>query len=249
VVQNKTKFQIHFAKQLLYDGRARLQHYARLIQGKDPRVRPTLRCDMLYLGEGDCRWCICPDHVNKSSVVYSVGVGLDISFDLALIARFGCQVWAFDPTPISIQWIANQQLPQGFHFSPYGVAAYDGTATFQLPVKNRVSFTMMPNPESKSAAEGLVYRLGSILGKLGHQRVNLLKLDIEGTEYSVIQDLVKEAIPIDQLLVEFHHRWMKDSDAVQLTVESLKTLAGAGFELFHISPTGLEYSFIRTRPR
>jgi hypothetical protein len=108
---------------------------------------------------------------------------------------------------------------------------------------------MMPNPESKSSAEGLVYRLGSILGKLGHQRVDLLKLDIEGAEYSVIQDLVKEAIPIDQLLVEFHHRWMKDSDAVQLTVEALNTLAGAGFELFNISPAGLEYSFIRTRPR
>jgi FkbM family methyltransferase len=242
---NKTDSQLRGVKEFLHEGRGRFQHYVRRIQGQDPHVRPVRRCNKLYMGSGECRWCICPDRLKNSSIVYSLGVGLDLGFDLGLITRFGCKVWAFDPTPISIRWVGSQQLPQGFHFLPYGVATYDGTATFQLPVKNQVSFTTIPGLASKGSAVGPVYRLSTILGMLGHQRVDLLKMDIEGAEYGVIQQLVKTSIQVDQLLVEFHHRMMKESNAVELTVECLKTLAGAGFELFHISPAGLEYSFIR----
>lgn len=241
--------QLQMAKEFLYDSRRRLQHYVRLIQGRDPRVQPTLRCNMLNLGTRENGWCICPDDLNGSSVVYSVGVGMDVSFDLALMARFGCQVSAFDPTPIAIEWVSKQQLPESFHFYPYGVAAYDGTAMFELPEKNSVSFTMMTNVESKSKStiEAPVYRLTTILEKLGHQRVHLLKLDIEGGEYTVIPDLIKEVLPVDQLLVEFHHRMLKEPNAAERTVDCVKTLANAGLELFHISPAGLDYSFIRAK--
>jgi len=34
-----------------------------------------------------------------TAVVYSLGIGEDISFDLALIEKYGARVHAFDPTP------------------------------------------------------------------------------------------------------------------------------------------------------
>src|SRR5665213_2396206 len=42
------------------------------------------------------------------SIVYSAGVGQDISFDQALIGQCGCSIFAFDPTPHASDFVAQQ---------------------------------------------------------------------------------------------------------------------------------------------
>jgi FkbM family methyltransferase len=42
------------------------------------------------------------------------------------------------------------------------------------------------------------------LQRLGHNRIDLLKVDIEGAEYTVLQDLIQERIPVTQILIDFH---------------------------------------------
>ena len=37
--------------------------------------------------------------MSKDAVVYSVGLGQDISWDKALIEKYRCEVYGFDPTP------------------------------------------------------------------------------------------------------------------------------------------------------
>ena len=61
-------------------------------------------------------WVICPDNINQKSVIYSFGIGYDISFDLSIITKFNVPVHAFDPTPRSIQWLRDQKLPDNFHW-------------------------------------------------------------------------------------------------------------------------------------
>ena len=51
-------------------------------------------------------------------VVYSFGVGTDIAFDLAMMKKYSAKVCAFDPTPKSIKWVENQDLPSSFRFFP-----------------------------------------------------------------------------------------------------------------------------------
>lgn len=41
-------------------------------------------------------WIVPVDILDKNSICYCVGVGEDITFDLELIKRFDCQVYAFD---------------------------------------------------------------------------------------------------------------------------------------------------------
>jgi hypothetical protein len=107
-----------------------------------------------------------------------------------------------------------------------------------------VSFTIVKerNPEG-NATEAPVHRLATILNMLGHDRVHLLKMDIEGSEYGVIDDLIDSAVKVDQLLVEFHHRFRGIGAA--RTAAAIHRLRGAGFKLFHISTTGEDYAFIR----
>jgi FkbM family methyltransferase len=55
-----------------------------------------------------------------------------------------------------------------------------------------------------------VRRLQTIFQSLGHKHVDVLKMDIEGSEYEVIDDLCDLHLRIDQVLVEFHHRFERD---------------------------------------
>ena len=85
-------------------------------------LRPQLCVPRQAHGALDGLWIICPRGLREDSIVYSLGVGTDISFDLSLIEVFGLNVWAFDPTPKSLRWLEGQVLPQEFHIVPAGIA-------------------------------------------------------------------------------------------------------------------------------
>jgi FkbM family methyltransferase len=184
--------------------------------------------------------------LNGQSIVYSFGIGNDITFDLGLIRRFGLIVHAFDPTPKCVDWLSRQVLPSEFHFDPIGVADYDGTGHFVL--RSRPDWD---NYELNVSGDGAfdsatlrVERLATITKRLGHRRVDLLKLDIEGAEYAVLDDILRSDLDVRQLLVEFHYDpWSAlDLQRAQLTVNRLLE---AGFVMFARSPLGYEMSFWR----
>jgi hypothetical protein len=43
---------------------------------------------------------------------------------------------------------------------------------------------------------------------LSHQKIDILKMDIEGAEYSALKNMMNSGINISQICVEFHHRFM-----------------------------------------
>ncbi len=213
--------------------------------GKDLRLPVEIECEKQLLGNERAQWCICPSGLSPESVVYSFGVGQDISFDRELIERFGVRVHAFDPTPRSIEWVNSQTLPARFIFHDYGVAEYDGTATFRPPENSSyVSYSVVLRREQAGPAiEAPVRRLATIMKMLGHGRIGLLKMDIEGAEYGVIGDLLSGHVRVDQLLVEFHHRWPEVG--IEKTRSAVQELTRGGYGLFDVSPSGEEYSFRR----
>ncbi len=204
-------------------------------RGRDVWQNAQVRCERLWLGNEHAQWCVCPSELGAASIVYSIGVGTDISFDLELIRRFGLRVEAFDPTPRSIEWVKGQRLPEQFVFHALGVADFDGTCKF-FPPENAefVSHTVVARDgESSRAAEAVeapVYRLASIAKRLGHERIDLLKMDIEGAEYGVLDDLLGDGITVKQLLVEFHHRWPEVG--IAKTKKAIAALNEAGYLIF-----------------
>lgn len=201
-----------------------------------------VRCSKIPLGSGDGRWFVHPDKLSSESTIYSIGVGYDISFDLDLIHKFGCKVHAFDPTTLSCEWLSRQKLPPEFIFHKIGLANFDGKATFSLPPGHSVSFVIGESQGSDQMCEAEVKTLPTIMKSLGHHQIDLLKVDIEGAEYDIIPDLVKAPV-IKQLLIEFHSRMFPDKGD-SLTKDAIASLKQAGYQLFHVSRRGLEYSFI-----
>lgn len=176
--------------------------------------------------------------------MYSFGVGEDVSFELGLIERFNVCVNAFDPTPRSLTWVRSQALPAAFVLHELGLAAWDGTASFSPPVDpTHVSYSMVRSDQVGSAIRAPVRRLATIAAMLGHTHINLLKMDIEGAEYAALPDCLSSGLEIDQILVEFHHRW--SSIGIAATKRAISFLRGAGYRIANVSPSGGEFTLLR----
>ena len=70
--------------------------------------------------------------------------------------------------------------------------------------------------------------LNSILNKI-YNKKNLLKIDIEGSEYEIIDDIIKHNLKIKMLIIEFH--WINKNN--KLFIKSLKKLKKQ-FDIVHI---------------
>lgn len=198
----------------------------RPLRGSRVKLTERITCPTLALGTADGGYEICATGVGADATVYSFGVGFDISFDQELILRRGVTVHAFDPKPSSIEWVETQELSERFVFHPWGIATFDGTASFH-----------------SAAIDAPVYRLRTIMSKLGHERIDVLKLNIEGAELAVLGDVLVSDLAIPQILVEFYHdRLGVPLEHTQSAVESLQR---AGYRAFSASAKGREISFLR----
>jgi FkbM family methyltransferase len=204
-----------------------------------------VRCCLEKIGTDYGGYALDASRITKDAVVYSLGVGSDISFDLALIQKLGVTVHAFDPTPKVKDWLATQKLPQEFQFLDIGISDFDGDGVFYLPPRqDYISHSLIRARQySRESIRVHFIRLGTAMKRLGHERIDLLKMDIEGAEYAVIADLVKEKIHVSQILVEFHHRL--SSIGTKRTRRALSLLESLGLKICYVCPRMEVFTLIR----
>jgi FkbM family methyltransferase len=205
--------------------------------GIDHLLEPEVRIPKRYLGSPYGGWMIATTPLRDASLP------VVLSFDEEMISTYRARVFGFDPTPASLRWLAARGVPEGMRVEPIGIAAFDGEQAFAMPAgEARGNFSSKQRSDTTVVCQ--VRRYATILAMLGLRRVDVLKLDIEGAEYDVIDDLLTSAVLPTQLLVEFHHRL--HNIHVAETRRSVRTIRRAGFSLFAVSPGGQELSFIRT---
>jgi FkbM family methyltransferase len=226
-------------------GYQRKKRFLKCLVGKELRLKTEI--DVKSVKDGG--WCFIPDDLSQDSIVYSLGVGDNIEFDLALIRKYGVEVHAFDPSPPSIDMLGDRDLPSQFHFHTWAVAAEDGSLTLYPCArkdgsKSDIMYTLIAGDASvDDPIEVPAFSLSSITTKLDHDRIDLLKMDIEGAEYEVLDGLLASDLKPTQLLVEFHHRF--PGIGLEKTADLIKRLGHAGYKIFAISDIGREVSFLR----
>ena len=190
-------------------------------------------------------WPVIPATLPKHPLIYSFGVGEDVSFDIGMVEQFGATIHAFDPTPRSNQWIKGQSLPQAFHFHQLGLAGRDAIVPFFPPAgEGHVSFSNAPaGNQSGDPVLAEVCALDTIMQRLGHNKIDVLKMDIEGFEYQVIEALKSGPHMPRLILVEFHHGMYQATDSD--TIAADQHLHKLGYDLFYVSPTGREYGYVQ----
>jgi FkbM family methyltransferase len=216
----------------------------RLLTGRDVLYRYNAHPRKITLGTVYGGWTIAPELVTPGGTMYSFGVGDDISFDEAVIARFQLQVHGFDPSPHVVEWIGSRKLPPQYAFHPYGLGEVDGTLSFFAPAESGGMYsTSGEHGQVKNVEVSLpVKTLQTITTELKTDCLEVLKMDIEGSEYGLLPAIIGCPIPIKQLLIEFHHRMGIES--LQGTIDAVNLLRENGYLLFHVSETSSEFSFL-----
>ena len=76
------------------------------------------------LGSGNGVWP-APRRLLQSSrqpVVLSFGVGYDLEFEIDVNKLYNAKIFAFDPTPKSIEWVNKIYLPSDIQFMPKSIS-------------------------------------------------------------------------------------------------------------------------------
>ena len=193
-------------------------------------------------------WEFSPDYLGNDAIVYSLGVGDSIEFDLKIIDYYKALVFAFDPTPYAIEWLNKQIIPERLKFYPWAVSGKDGefSMTQRVNHKGQKSEIMWTELLSHEHSDKIItvpsLTISSIMKELSHQKIDLMKVDVEGTEYEIIDHLIQYNIKPKQLLVEFHHRF--ETKNKTMTKKAIQDLQEIGYKIFSISETGREIGFI-----
>lgn len=217
-----------------------------MLSGQSPKTRIQVKVPCERHGSDYGGWVIRAGSINADSIVYAVGIGNDITFDLSVINKYGVRVYAFDPTPAVKEWLQEQLLPEQFLYSALALSDSDGYMKFYKPENpDHVSHSVVAINKENAYVEVPSRRLKTIMEELGHDHIDILKIDIEGAEYAVVKDILGSGIKIGQFLIEFHHFF--EDIAVADTEKTIALLNEHHYHIFHISPVGYEYSLMRTQ--
>ncbi len=211
------------------------------------RVKVDSRNDLKEIGTEYGGWVIPVSLLNASSICYCVGCGEDITFDIGLIDHFGCDVYGFDPTPRAIKHVKSVagKNPR-YHFYEVGLWDKEDKLKFFVP-KNpeHVSHSLVNLQKTKDYISVKVKRLSNIMEELGHHRIDLLKIDIEGAEYKLIQSVIEDNLDINVICVEYDESFnpidTKYKERIRASVNSLLT---NGYSMVCAQGNG-NYTFVK----
>lgn len=148
-------------------------------------------------------------------------------------------MYAIDPTPKSLEYLQTQQLPNNFHVLPYALSETDALIEFALPTTEgwvSGSIEKVRNDERNLDFENTIKVEGktikSIMRELGHDRIDLLKLDIEGAEFAVLKTALSDGLDIRQMCID-HHEYMFEDSNDKLT-ELVDGLHQHGYSILYV---------------
>jgi FkbM family methyltransferase len=190
---------------VLRRGRAHLNQRRRSA-GFASRLHTTPRNDLIAVGDlGYGGYLLPASLLGPESVCYLAGTGEDISFDLGVIARFGCGVLALDPVPRAAQHVevAAAHEPR-FSFLPVALWSEDTTLTFHAPREDGyVSQSAVNLHDTTPDFAAPARSVASLMKEQGHDHIDLLKISAEGSEYEILGHVADSGIDVRVLCVEY----------------------------------------------
>jgi FkbM family methyltransferase len=178
----------------------------RIFEAVVPRRVPVRSdCATVYLGSSYGGWPVPVALLNRGSVAYSIGAGGDVSFDVELIRRTGCVVHSFDPAP-EARKTAEQQTNPNFFFHNVAIWSHSGELEmFRAANPAHMALSAVNLQQTKSSVVVPCRTIESVRTELGHERIDLLKLTMDGAEYEFVPHLDLSSWHTKVLIVNLQH--------------------------------------------
>ena len=171
--------------------------------------------------------------LDENSIIYSGGVGEDMSFDILLQNKYNCNILLIDPTEKAIKhykevqeyynnnkmFTGNIQNDYYTHISNKNNTPPNFNKMIYLPIglwkeetelkfykqnnENYVSQSLVENMFGNNSDIVKVNTIRNIMEEHCHDKIDLLKLDIEGAEIEVLNKMLDDKIYPKYLLIEF----------------------------------------------
>lgn len=169
----------------------------------------------------------------KSEIfVISAGVGKNVTFEIDLASRWKSHVLMLDPTPTGLDTVASLDLKEGLEYLPVGLAAKDGKASFAAPLRPEEGSYSITDDADAERIEFECLSLETLMKRHDRKSIDILKMDIEGFEYSILDQLLVSGALVRQICVEIHTRHGSGAPAGLLKAARLiLRLYGAGYRI------------------
>ncbi len=202
------------------------------------RPRSPLRLERIG---GDYGGWSVPVRVDEDWVCYTIGVVEEAALDAELAER-GCDEVAVDPTPRAIEYISPLlEQHSTLRLLPSALSATNEMLTFYPPQNTAQVFYSAVNRQHTHADEALEVpgkTLSTIAAEAGHSRVDLLKLDNEGSEYHALPALDLAGLGVRVRCVEFHN-----DHGLRRMVGAIRAVEGRGYRVASVHRT--DVTFVR----
>lgn len=214
---------------------------------------------MIKLGTNYGGWYIPKDmKLDSKSIIYSCGVGEDISFDLLLSDKYDSNIVLIDPTERaskhykevvkyyeSKKWIFSGDIQSDYNNKIGGLdIKFDKFKYLNIGIwdkKDKLKFYRQTNPKyvSQSLLDNMfgkeydevdVNSIKNIMEKRGDKKLDLLKLDIEGAEIKVLNNMLDDNIYPKYLCIEFD-LYLQRKDIKGETKKVLERLIRSGYRV------------------
>lgn len=167
--------------------------------------------------------------LNETSIVFDVG-GYRGDFAADIIKRYGCTVFVFEPIREFYEQIRERFLTDSrVNVFNYGLSDKDKQLIFELG--EDATSAVPPTTATRNSVTADVRRFSSVFQELNIKELDLVKLNIEGGEYDVINDISTSGIikKIKHLDIQFHDI---DQSSVGRMTNSRKLLSEDHFPVF-----------------
>jgi FkbM family methyltransferase len=146
--------------------------------------------------------------IDTSSIIYSAGIGTNITFDRAIHDISKAHVYMIDPTPMAKKYVEDQKIGDAFRFHPIALSTKDGEITFYPDnhphdLTKTTSFSMINRTGAKNFLTVPCKTLKSFMNEQGHDKIDILKMDIEGAARPVLEQAIKDEIYPTIIICEF----------------------------------------------
>lgn len=177
---------------------------------------------------------------NKQVTVIDVGCGSVAEFSTYLIDRYHARCFGVDPTEKHKPALSSlvRKYQGRFVHIPFAICAKNGTLNFFESRVNE-SGSLMADHINVVRDKGNSYQVRcvtpvSLLDHLGLDSADILKLDIEGAEYQLLETLGRsELLPFKQIFIEFHHHAV-ERYTYSDTLRAVENICSFGFKSYSL---------------